>query len=97
MIPPSTPSCLVSKLLLMSEYIFSTPSLKCESTLFSYFDPGYHQELQLTTRKLVEIIPALQTSSETLERAKAFGKACKKGRSYNFTSCPFPFRPFWPF
>jgi 3-hydroxybutyryl-CoA dehydrogenase len=28
----------------------------------------------------VEIIPALQTSKNTLERARAFGKACKKGR-----------------
>ena len=30
-------------------------------------------------RKLVEVIPALQTSRETTERAIAFGKACKKG------------------
>lgn len=28
----------------------------------------------------MEIIPALQTSPETIERARAFGVACKKGK-----------------
>jgi hypothetical protein len=30
-------------------------------------------------QKLVELVPALQTSSETLERARAFASACGKG------------------
>jgi hypothetical protein len=30
-------------------------------------------------QKLVELVPALQTSSETLERARAFAAACGKG------------------
>lgn len=38
------------------------------------------EAIKLIFRKLVEIIPALQTSQETLERAKAFGLACKKGK-----------------
>lgn len=32
----------------------------------------------------MEIIPALQTSPETIERARAFGVACKKGKSALF-------------
>ncbi|WVQ83684.1 hypothetical protein IAT38_005827 [Cryptococcus sp. DSM 104549] len=39
---------------------------------------GIHYFNPVPQMKLVEIIPALQTSSETIERAKAFGKACKK-------------------
>ena len=33
----------------------------------------------MSSRRLVEIIPALQTSKSTLERAVAFGRSCKKG------------------
>lgn len=39
---------------------------------------GIHFFNPVPQMKLVEIIPALQTSVETIERAKAFGRACKK-------------------
>ncbi|WVF67316.1 hypothetical protein IAT40_002067 [Kwoniella sp. CBS 6097] len=39
---------------------------------------GIHYFNPVPQMKLVEIIPALQTSKETIERATAFGKACKK-------------------
>ncbi|WVW86402.1 hypothetical protein I302_108448 [Kwoniella bestiolae CBS 10118] len=39
---------------------------------------GIHYFNPVPVMKLVEIIPALQTSQQTIERAKAFGKACKK-------------------
>ncbi|KAK8846524.1 hypothetical protein IAR55_005610 [Kwoniella newhampshirensis] len=39
---------------------------------------GIHYFNPVPQMKLVEIIPALQTSQETIERAKAFGRACKK-------------------
>lgn len=39
---------------------------------------AYYKIIDLL-RKLVEIIPALQTSKQTIDQATAFGKACKKG------------------
>ncbi|WRT70008.1 uncharacterized protein IL334_007001 [Kwoniella shivajii] len=39
---------------------------------------GIHYFNPVPQMKLVEIIPALQTSQSTIERARAFGKACKK-------------------
>ncbi|WVQ66712.1 uncharacterized protein L199_004901 [Kwoniella botswanensis] len=39
---------------------------------------GIHYFNPVPIMRLVEIIPALQTSQETIERAKSFGKACKK-------------------
>ncbi|WWC91927.1 uncharacterized protein L201_006879 [Kwoniella dendrophila CBS 6074] len=39
---------------------------------------GIHYFNPVPQMKLVEIIPALQTSQSTIDRAKAFGKACKK-------------------
>lgn len=51
-----------------------------------------------TPQKLVELVPALQTSSETLERARDFAKACGKevtqsqdvpGFVSNALLCPF--------
>ncbi|WVO17109.1 hypothetical protein L204_104799 [Cryptococcus depauperatus] len=39
---------------------------------------GIHYFNPVPIMRLVEIIPALQTSQETVDRATAFGKACKK-------------------
>ncbi|WVQ75658.1 hypothetical protein IAR50_005287 [Cryptococcus sp. DSM 104548] len=39
---------------------------------------GIHYFNPVPVMKLVEIIPALQTSQETISRATAFGKSCKK-------------------
>ncbi|WWC64816.1 uncharacterized protein I303_107430 [Kwoniella dejecticola CBS 10117] len=39
---------------------------------------GIHYFNPVPQMRLVEIIPALQTSQDTIERAKAFGIACKK-------------------
>jgi len=42
---------------------------------------GIHFFNPVPQMKLVEIIPAIQTSSEVLARARAFGSACGKGES----------------
>jgi hypothetical protein len=72
----------------------SIPSLSWYVSLFldaTSCQPNFHQ-------KLVELVPALQTTSETLERARAFASACGKevtqsqdvpGFVSNALLCPF--------
>jgi 3-hydroxybutyryl-CoA dehydrogenase len=48
---------------------------------------GIHFFNPVPQMRLVEIIPAIQTSSEVLARARAFGSACGKGKWQNNREC----------
>ena len=43
----------------------------------------------MTSQKLVELIAAVQTSEETLSRARAYASACGKGAHHVVSSSPF--------
>ncbi|AAW44795.1 hypothetical protein CNBG0390 [Cryptococcus deneoformans B-3501A] len=50
---------------------------------------GIHYFNPVPVMKLVEIIPALQTSKQTIDQATAFGKACKKEVTHSADSPGF--------
>ncbi|TYJ59011.1 hypothetical protein B9479_000450 [Cryptococcus floricola] len=57
---------------------------------------GIHYFNPVPVMKLVEIIPGLQTSQETIDRATSFGKACKKGAPPFSTSILVIHFPIFP-
>jgi hypothetical protein len=46
-------------------------------------------DLDLECQKLVELISAVQTSKDTLDRSRAFAEACGKGIRFFFFWLPF--------